>query len=130
MDQPENNEGQEPGGKWNVARVALACLGVILSLSVIVLLYLAAAWMVDLLPHDELDTGNYVAGAGLTVLVASVVSVMGESLIEDMVKFVFFAGTAAIIFSSYGAVIQSFIIAVPVGAGLPFLMRSAIFRLK
>lgn len=127
---PNHDEDHEQGRKTSAVRIALTCFGIILSLSVMTLTYLAAAWMVGLLPHDELGTGNYVAAAGLTVFVAILTSVMGESLIEDMVKFVFFAGAAAILFSNYGPVIQALIIAVPVGAGLPFLIRLVLSESK
>lgn len=128
--QSANNKDQEPGKKLSLTRAALTGTGIILSLLVIVLFYLAVAWMVGLLPHAELGTGNYVAAASLTVFVAVVVSIMGESLIEDIVKFVLFASTAIIVFSSFGPVIQSLVIAVPVGAGLPFLIRPVFSGLK
>lgn len=66
-------------------------IGVVLTLALPAAIFYAAAKGHGLLADFGNSWGYLAGGAGLALATAAVVSIMGESLIEDVVKFVLFA---------------------------------------
>jgi hypothetical protein len=64
-----------------------------------------------------------VAGICATYLLFCVIMVMGESVIEDAVKFIFFGIACAVSWGKFEANIQALMLAVPLGSGLPIVVR-------
>jgi hypothetical protein len=97
--------------------VGLACLASIPAA------YFLVAWLIGYLDDTTVTWGYLVGGLVLTWITLLVVMVMGESVIEDMVKFVMFLVGAIAIASTYDPIIGAIAIGAPIGAGLPLILR-------
>ncbi len=70
-----------------------------------------------------IDMGGLVGGMTATYTMFAITMVMGESLIEDLVKFVVFSVACWASWSLFGPLVQAILMGVPVGAALPLMMR-------
>jgi chromate transport protein ChrA len=95
-----------------------------LVLTVPVALYFGVAWLVGLLPHAEVGTWFYAAGAALAALVAGATTIMGESVIGDWVKLGMMAVAVAGFWFFFDAGIVAIALGAPVGAAMPLLLRA------
>ena len=86
-------------------------------------LYLAAAWLFGLWPHDAVGTIYYAGGAILAMVTAAAVMVMGESVIEDGVKFALFAALTGGLWSFADPAVLAIALGAPVGASLSLIAR-------
>jgi hypothetical protein len=101
-------------------KAVLGCLG---SLAAVVALYLGALALVGDFPSTEFGAGQYALGALAVLVSAGVISVVGESVIEDVVKFVVIGGGFFLIYRGQEGVIALMALGVTVGTALPLLMR-------
>lgn len=79
--------------------------------------------LLALVPHAELSRWHVAGGTVLALFVGGTVSIMGESLIEDVVKFVLLGGAALAIGWGSATPLGGVILGIPVGAAFPLLMR-------
>lgn len=88
-------------------------------------IYLAISWSFDLLSHPDVGWGYLAGGIGLMFVVLAVVSIMGESLIEDFLKLGLFVILAAVTGSAVGLPWSAVALGAPCGAAMPLLFRLA-----
>ncbi len=119
----EREDGAEGDDGVSARGAVLGCLGGLLFLLVPVGLYLATAWMFGFLPHPALGPWYYAGGAVLALVVTLAVTIMGESLIEDAVKFTMFAVSFLALWSLTGPEITAVALGAPIGAAMPLIMR-------
>ena len=101
------------------------CLALVVILLALIGFYMFAVWALGLFPHPELMARHHVAGGAATILVAATVEVMGESLIEDVIKFAIFTiGTPAVWHAS-GPGLSVIYLGVVVGVSVPLVLRAA-----
>ena len=104
-------------------KIALGCLGAIAGMFALGGYYLAVCWVFDLLPHAEVETVLYAFGAGLTVVMTLLTAIIGESEIEDGVKFAFAVLAAWFIGDALEPGGQAVVVGAPVGASVSILIR-------
>ncbi len=92
-------------------------------LAVPVAVYLLIAWPMGYLSAPSVTWPFMAGGMVLSVVMAAAIMIMGESIIEDMIKFAMALGAAiAVSFlldPNYGAII----LGAPIGTGLPIVLR-------
>ncbi len=87
------------------------------------LAYFGAAYGLGFWNDPNIGRGILIAGICAAYLLFSVVLVMGESVIEDLVKFTFFSLACAVSWNKCEPPMQALLLAVPLGAGLPVMVR-------
>ncbi len=87
-------------------------------------LYLAVVWSLGLMPHPELSAWHYGGGAVLATVVAIAVAIMGESVIEDVVKFAFIAIGGLAVWHSFGPGVSVVYLGTVVGASMSLVVRA------
>jgi hypothetical protein len=103
----------------------LGYLGCIPAIAAIVGLHLLAVWTFGLWGHPATGWQHLAIGAVLTALVIGVFVLVGESLIEDVVKFVMVAVLTWVTWRSTGPVGRTIVVGMPLGAALVVLMKLA-----
>ena len=99
------------------------CLEGIVWLASPVVLYFGLVWLVGLWPNPAVAWYFYFFGGLLSVVMMFFISIMGETMIEDMVKFVIIALAALGISQFLEAPGQAVVVGMAAGAGLPLLYR-------
>jgi hypothetical protein len=117
---PETDDDNQGGA---IKSTLLGCLAAVAVLAALIGLYLAFVWVLGLLPHPELGVWHYAGGAALTIVVAAAVLIVGESVIEDVVKFVFIAIGAAAVWSIFGPGVSVVYWGTAVGASSSLILR-------
>lgn len=121
------------GGAKVLIRLGLivgAVIGGVLVLAAPIAFYLAVAWVFGLLPNAGITWGFLAGGAALALVTAVIVSIMGESLIEDVVKFVLIGVPVLALWNMLEPHLWAIALGAPCGAFLPLISRmfSAPFR--
>lgn len=98
-------------------------IGVVLTLALPAAIFYAAAKGHGLLADFGNSWGYLAGGAGLALATAAVVSIMGESLIEDVVKFVLFAIPVFALHSMLDPHLWIIALGAPCGALVPLMGR-------
>ncbi len=106
--------------KHSRIRGFLGCLGLIVLPG---LAYYGAATGLGFRGNPTISAGILIAGAVITYVLFGVVMTMGESIIEDVVKFILFSMACAIAWNKGEPHIQALLLAIPIGSGLPLLIR-------
>ena len=89
-------------------------------------LYGLAIWLAGYWPGVDVGWGWHIGGAFLASIVSIFLSFMGESFIEDVVKFAMLLVYVGIAFAWLSAPFQALAIAAACGSGCPLLFRAAI----
>lgn len=98
-------------------------VGLVFGLPFPVGIYLGIAWGLGLLSHPEVGWGYLAGGIGLMFVVMAIVSVMGESIIEDFVKLAMFTVLAVVAGPMMGLPGIAVALGAPCGAATPILFR-------
>ncbi len=101
----------------------LGCLQGIAWLASPVLLYFGLVWLFGLWPNPAVAWYPYLFGGLLSVFMMLLLAIMGESMIEDIVKFVFIALAAWGMSQFFEAPGQAVVMGLVAGAALPLLYR-------
>ena len=104
----------------------LGVLGVLFAIVFPIVLYLGLLTLLGMRPHPDITWIHYAAGALLTLFTSAVISLVGESLIEDMVKFAFFGGVALAIWGGKATPSAAIVLGIAVGSLMPLLARLVI----
>ncbi len=111
---PEDSESSHQG-------IGDVVLGLVLAL-LPGLLYFGAAHLLGIW-DDPAASRARIAGVVITYVLFGVVMIVGESVIEDIVKFLFFSLACAVLWGGRGEQVRAFLLAIPIGSGLPLLTR-------
>lgn len=117
---PEEQEAQPKAGR---AKVVLGCLAGIVALAIPVMLYLWLLTALGLRNDPTLGTLYLVLGAAASIVVMGIISMVGESLIEDVVKFVLIGGAFAFIARGQPPNTAAVTLGITVGTFMPLLLR-------
>jgi hypothetical protein len=104
-------------------RTALGCLGGLVTFAVPVLLYLLVLDLMGIRDHPSVGTLHLVGGSVLALVVGMIISLVGESLIEDVVKFVLIGGGFAFVARGMEPANAALVMGVVVGTFLPIFVR-------
>lgn len=85
-------------------------------------LYALAVWLIG----ADVAWGWHTGGVAMAIVLAAVTSIMGESVIEDVVKFVMIAICASLTIFWLPAEVQVFLIGAACGSACPLLFRAAL----
>lgn len=118
-DSAENTNGSGDHSRFSI-RGSLGCLVLILLPG---LAYFGAAHSLGFWNDPNIGRGILIAGICGSYVLFSVVMVMGESVIEDLVKFTLFGLACAVTWNKCEPHIQALLLAIPLGSGLPLLVR-------
>lgn len=126
MGMKRSTEGASPDRNESSAWLALkALVGAGVFFGGLTAVYMGGAWLLGIYPHPDLGVWTYVSGVVATFLISGVISLVGESLIEDIVKFVLIGGTGIgiLIEGTLSPTLLALVLALPLGTGLPLVMR-------
>ena len=101
----------------------LGCLQGIAWLASPVVLYFGLAWLWGLWPNEAVAWYYYFAGGLLSVFMMFFLALIGETMIEDIVKFVLIALAAWGLSQFFGAPGQAVLMGLVAGATLPLVYR-------
>lgn len=119
----EPTERASPEDTFSVVDGVKAVLGCLGSVAVVAGLYLGTLALLGEFPSEDFTTTQYALGALAMVVTGGVVSMAGESLIEDVVKFVFIGGGFLLIYRGQEGLLALLALGVTMGTGLPLLAR-------
>lgn len=119
--QSGTNGGGGGGGFGKFLRIGLAAVAGLLAPAG---LYMGVVWSLGLMPHPELTAWHYGGGGALATVVAIAIAIMGESLIEDVVKFAFIAIGALAVWHSFGPGVSVVYLGTVVGASMSLVVRA------
>ncbi|MDF1565928.1 MAG: hypothetical protein P1V51_23030 [Deltaproteobacteria bacterium] len=103
---------------------ALGCLGLLGFLAVMAGLQLGAAWAFGLIGAEGVTPWHLAGGVVFALVMTGVVSIMGESFIEDVVKLVIGVVLASAAHGKFGDPGLAVGLGAPVGMATPFLARA------
>ena len=107
----------------NRVRTLLGCLAGLVTLTIPVLLYLGVVGLLGIREHPSVGTGHLVAGSILAVVVGVVIDFVGESFIEDVVKFVIIGGGFTLVARTLEPPAAALVMGMAVGSFMPIFVR-------
>ena len=88
-----------------------------------VAIHLSLCWALGLMSGESVTSGGLIGGSALAVVVMITTSMMGESVIEDIVKLGLFALATGALWSGFEPSARAVILGMPSGAVMPLLFR-------